>query len=100
MIMLPEKNTDLFVNSTQMLWIKSIFSVENDMPEAILSDYNDLLASLDSKDTRNQFYISSDKAYVLYLMGDYESAINTYNILISYAEGNKNSIQRNPCFVC
>lgn len=77
------------LQQSQMLWIKSIFSVENDMPEAILSDYNDLLASLDSKDTRNQFYISSDKAYVLYLMGDYESAINTYNILISYAEGNK-----------
>lgn len=77
------------LQQSQMLWIKSIFSVENDMPEAILSDYNDLLASLDSKDTRNQFYISSDKAYVLYLMKDYESAINTYNLLISYAEGNK-----------
>lgn len=77
------------LQQSQMLWIKSIFSVENNMPEAILSDYNDLLSSLDSKDTRNQFYISSDKAYVLYLMGDYESAINTYNIIISYAEGNK-----------
>lgn len=82
------------LEQSQMLWIKSIFSVENNMPESIISDYNDLIASLNSKDTKNQFYISSDKAYIMYLMGDYESAINTYNILITYAEANKKQLSK------
>lgn len=82
------------LEESQMLWIKSIFSIENDMPETIIQDYNDLLSSLDSKDTRNQFYISSDKAYILYLMQDYESAISVYNILISYAESNKKQFSK------
>jgi len=82
------------LEESQMLWIKSIFSIENDMPETIVQDYNDLLSSLDSKDAKNQFYISSDKAYILYLMQDYESAISVYNILISYAESNKKQFSK------
>lgn len=77
------------LEQSQLLWIKSLFRIENNSTEAIIQDYNDLLISLDQKDVKNQFYISSDKAYVLYLMGDYESAINSYNLLISYAEANK-----------
>lgn len=77
------------LEESQMLWIKSIFRVENNMPETIMQDYSDLLSSLSPKDIKNQFYISSDKAYILYLMKDYESAISAYNILISYAEANQ-----------
>lgn len=74
---------------SQILWIKSLFRVENRLTESIIQDYNDLLSSLSKKDTRNQFYISSDKAYVLYLMGEYASAIEEYNILITFAENNR-----------
>lgn len=69
----------------QMLWIKSIFRVENNIIESIIPDYNDLLESLDKKDKINYFYISSDKAYILYLMQNYDYAIEIYNVLISYA---------------
>ena len=69
----------------QMLWIKSIFRVENNIIESIIPDYNDLLESLDKKDKINYFYISSDKAYKLYLMQNYDYAIEIYNVLISYA---------------
>lgn len=82
-----KKDLSVLENS-QMLWIKSIFKVENNIPEGIIQEYNDLIDSLDSKDTDNQFYISSDKAYILYLMGEYASALETYNILISYAQSN------------
>lgn len=77
------------LEQSQILWIKSLFRIENNSSDTIVQDYNDLLASLNKKDVKNQFYISSDKAYVLYLMEDYESAINTYNLLISYAEANR-----------
>ncbi|MBD5402896.1 hypothetical protein HDR58_08895 [bacterium] len=76
------------LQESQMVWVKSIFSVENNMPEMIIQDYNDLLASLNKKDTRNQFYITCDKAYVLYLMREYELAIDMYNLAIAYAEAN------------
>lgn len=69
----------------QMLWIKSIFRVENNIIESIIADYNDLLDSLDKKDKMNYFYISSDKAYILYLMQNYDYAIEIYNVLIAYA---------------
>ena len=82
-----QKKMSVF-ESSQMLWIKSIFKVENNIYEDVLQEYDDLLASLDSKDYKNQFYISTDKAYVLYLMGEYSAAINTYNTLIAYVQGN------------
>lgn len=72
-----------------MLWIKSIFKIENNIAEDVMQDYDDLLESLDAKDSKNQFYISSDKAYMLYLLKDYAAAVNEYNILIAYAQGNK-----------
>lgn len=83
-----KKNLSI-LETSQMLWIKSIFKIENNIPEGIVQEYDDLISSLDSKDTDNQFYISSDKAYILYLMGEYASALETYNILISYAQGNQ-----------
>lgn len=83
-----KKDLSVLENS-QMLWIKSIFKVENNIPEGILQEYDDLINSLDPKDTDNQFYLSSDKAYILYLMGEYASALEVYNILVSYAQGNE-----------
>lgn len=77
------------LESSQMLWIKSIYKVENNIYEDVSQEYDDLLMSLDQKDYKNQFYISSDKAYVLYLMDEYSESINAYNMLISYAEGNR-----------
>lgn len=101
----PENAVDVFndyvtrkkmstLEESQMLWIKSIFRIENNSPESIIADYDNLLASLDPKDARNQFYISSDKAYMYYLMQNYEEAINIYNILISYAEANKKQYEK------
>lgn len=95
----PENAVDVFndyatrkkmsiLEESQMLWIKSIFRIENNSPESIIADYDNLLASLNPKDAKNQFYISCDKAYMYYLMRDYESAINIYNILITYASAN------------
>ncbi len=77
------------LQASQMLWLKSIFKIENNIPETIVQDYNDMLLSLNSKDTKNQFYITSDQAYIYYLMEEYASAIATYNSLISYALNNK-----------
>lgn len=77
------------LEASQMLWVKSIFKIENNIAEDVMQNYEDLLMSLSEKDLKNQFYISCDKAYMLYLMEDYSVAINDYNILISYAEGNK-----------
>lgn len=99
----PESAVDIFndyatrkkmsiLDQSQILWIKSIFRIENNIPETILQDYDDLLASLDSKDTRNYFYIMCDKAYILYLMGEYDSAIEIYNIIIPYAEQNRKEL--------
>lgn len=77
------------LEESQMLWIKSIFSIENNIEHSIIQDYDDLLSSLSSKDAKNYFYISSDKAYIMYLLRDYAGAIDIYNMLISYAEGNR-----------
>ncbi len=77
------------LEQSKMLWIKSIFSIENNMPDAIVADYDSLLESLSPKDMKNRFYITSDKAYILYLMKDYENALANYDVLINYAENNK-----------
>lgn len=73
---------------TKMLWIKSIFSIENQIPDFVVQDYDDLLLSLNEKDAKNKFYILADKAYMLYLIGDYKGAINIYNSLIPFATQN------------
>jgi hypothetical protein len=83
-----KKNTTVLEDS-QLLWIKSIFRIENSISDTIIQDYEDLLASLDQEDMNNWFYISSDEAYVLYLMRDYSNAIVLYNLIISYAETHK-----------
>ena len=82
------------LEASQMLWIKSIFQIENNITETIMQDYYDLLESLDEKDSRNKFYISCDRAYMMYLMQDYQNAISAYNVLISYAEANKKDFSK------
>ena len=72
-----------------MLWIKSIFKIENHITDDIIQDYENLISSLDEDDIKNQFYISSDLAYILYLMQDYPLAVNNYDALITFAEENK-----------
>ena len=81
------KNMSVFEQS-QMLWIKSIFKIENHIPFTIAEEYNDLINSLDEKDTKNKFYISCDKAYMLYLLQQYDSALALYNELIIFAAQN------------
>lgn len=83
-----KKNASV-LQMSQLLWIKSIFRIEHNITEGILQDYSDLLTSLDEKDTDNQFYVSSDRAYILYLMQEYQSAIDSYNPIISYAEADR-----------
>ena len=75
------------LNQTKLLWIKSMFSVRNNVSDSVIQDYDDLLTSLDKKDYQNRFYITCDKAYMLYLLGEYESALELYNILIPQAQG-------------
>ena len=77
------------LEQSKMLWIKSIFSIENNMPDSIVADYDSLLESLSPKDMKNRFYITSDKAYILYLMKDYENALANYDVLIEYAKANE-----------
>jgi tetratricopeptide (TPR) repeat protein len=72
-----------------MLWVKSIFKIENSIIDSILQEYDELLASLNAKDTKNQFYISCDRAYMLYLMQQYQRAIDSYDELIGYADENQ-----------
>ena len=76
------------LQESQMLWIKSIFKIENNMPETIIQEYSDLLSSLKKDDFKNQFYIASDQAYMYYLMEEYTDALTSYNALIAYAENN------------
>lgn len=83
-----KKNASILQES-QLLWIKSIFRIEHNIPEGIVLEYNDLLSSLDEKDTDNHFYISSDKAYILYLMQEYQTALTIYNQLIAHAKTDK-----------
>ncbi|MBP3846812.1 hypothetical protein J6I39_03595 [bacterium] len=74
---------------TKLLWIKSMFSISSEIADFVISDYDDLLTSLDKNDNQNRFYILCDKAYMLYLMGKYKDAINIYNSIIPYAKENK-----------
>lgn len=74
---------------TKLLWIKSMFSISSETADFVKADYDDLLTSLDKNDNRNKFYILCDKAYMLYLMGNYKDAINIYNSIIPYAKANK-----------
>ncbi len=77
------------LETTQILWIKSIFKIENNINDTITLEYDEMLDSLKEKDIKNRFYISSDKAYILYLMKDYSNAINAYNAAISIASTNE-----------
>lgn len=77
------------LEASQMLWVESIFKIENNISEGILQKYDELLSSIDAKDINNNFYISCDKAYMYYLMEQYGAALNAYNLLISYAQGNQ-----------
>lgn len=85
-----KKKTNI-TQQTKLLWIKSMFSISSGLPDFVENDYDDLLASIDrKKDKKSEFYILSDKAYMLYLMGKYRAALNIYNTLIPYAQKNKN----------
>jgi len=79
-----EKSTSLFEQS-QLLWIKSMFSVKNYVIDAIEQDYEDLLISIPESDLKNKFYILCDKAYMYYLMDEYEFAVRTYDKAIALA---------------
>lgn len=76
----------------KLLWIKSMFSVANGITDFIKTDYDDLIASLDKKDSKNKFYILSDEAYILYLAKDYKAAIKIYNAIIPYAKEHKDTL--------
>ncbi len=82
------------LQKSQMLWVKSIFKIENSIIESILQEYDELLASLKAKDTKNQFYISCDRAYMLYLMQQYQRAIDSYDELIQYADENQQTFAK------
>ena len=73
-----------FEQKLKMLWIKSIFSISSQATDYVVQDYDELLESVAGKKNR-EFYVLADKAYMLYLMGDFKSAIDIYNILIPYA---------------
>lgn len=74
----------------KLLWIKSMFSISSGLSDFVITDYDDLLTSLNSnKDKKNEFYILCDKAYMLYLMRNYKEALNIYNTLIPYAKENE-----------
>ena len=77
------------LQESEMLWVKSIFKIENSIIDSILQDYDSLLASLDEKEVKNKFYISCDRAYMLFLMQQYREAIDSYDILIRYGTENQ-----------
>lgn len=66
----------------KLLWIKSMFSIANELTEFIGTDYDNLLESATNEDRK--FYILNDKAYMLYLKKDYKEAIKIYNTIIPY----------------
>ena len=72
----------------KLLWIKSIFSISGNLTDYVVQDYDDLLDSV-AGNKKKEFYILADKAYMLYLMKDFKSAIDIYNKLIPYAKENK-----------
>ena len=78
-----KKKASIFEQS--QLWIKSMFSVKNDLVNVVEQDYDDLLASIPEDDFKNKFYISCDKAYMLYLIGKYDDAVKLYDELIQSA---------------
>ena len=82
------------LQESQMLWIKSIFKIENSIIDMILQDYDDLLASLNPDDEKNKFYISCDRTYMLFLMQQYQRAIESYDNLIRYAENNQEQFSK------
>jgi len=77
------------LESSQLLWLKSLFQIENNMYDSVISEYNEIINSLNKNDVKNWFYISSDKAYILYLMKEYNAAIEVYDEIISYAKEEK-----------
>ena len=78
--------------------IKSMFSLNAGISEYVLSDYDNLLESLKKNDMENRFYILSDKAYMLYLMGQYNDSLYLYDMLIKWAQSKSpnfdNDLQR------
>lgn len=85
-------------DKAKMLWIKSMFSLNAGISEYVLSDYDNLLESLKKNDMENRFYILSDKAYMLYLMGQYNDSLYLYDMLIKWAQSKSpnfdNDLQR------
>ena len=71
-----------------------MFSIASGITDFVETDYNDLLASLDKNDETNEFYILNDKAYMLYLIEDYNKAIEIYNYIIPYAKDNKDKFTK------
>lgn len=90
---ITKKNLSI-MDQSKMLWMKSIFSIQNNIPDFVVSDYDDLLASINDKDERNRFYINCDKAYMLYLSGKFKEAIALYDILIPYAIEHKDKYKK------
>ena len=82
------------LNESQMLWIKSVFSINNNISEFVIQDYDNLLLSLKDNDLKNKFYITSDKAYMLYLMKNYKEALNLYNELVKYASKEDSKLEK------
>ena len=52
------------LDSIKMLWIKSIFSIENQRYDAVIYDYEEFEKSLKENDLKNRFYINCDKTYM------------------------------------
>jgi tetratricopeptide (TPR) repeat protein len=90
---ITKKNLSVMEQS-KMLWMKSIFSIQNNVSDFVITDYDELLTSINDKDERNKFYINCDKAYMLYLMGKYKEAIGLYDILIPYAIARKDKYKK------
>ncbi len=88
------RKTGTILEESQLLWIKSIFSIENHMYDTIIQDYDDFLNSLKKTDTVNRFYINSDKAYMLYLMNEYIQSLNVYNEIIEFAQNNEKRFKK------
>lgn len=79
---------------SKILWMKSMFSISSQIYDYIDLDYEDLLSSLNKKDYKNKFYILCDKAYMYYLMGEYENAIKLYDKLIPYAQEHEDTFAK------
>ncbi len=83
-----------FEQQLKMLWIKSIYSISQGIYDYIEQDYEDLLRSIDGRKEDQEFYVLSDKAYMLYLMKDYSYAVKIYNKLILFAHENISKYER------